>query len=304
MSLKFLMKSSGLAALAVCLSTTALPAAASAATDDARGKWSQRGNEARAARVERRGNFRSNRIDRRSENRASRVERRGDRRAQQVQNRTNDASPRVERWGDRKSAKIDRRSENRASRIERRGDNRADRVDRRSERVANRIENRNRSYSNSNRNRGYVGKERVIQNQQRYKDRRDWRKDNWRKDNWRDGRDYRSGYKDGYRDHRKWDRKWRKNNRYNWHKYRSNHRNTYRLGRYYAPYHNYSYRRLSIGFFLDSMFYSSRYWIDDPWQYRLPDVYGPYRWVRYYDDALLVDIYSGEVVDVIHDFFW
>ena len=31
---------------------------------------------------------------------------------------------------------------------------------------------------------------------------------------------------------------------------------------------------------------------------------GPYRWVRYYDDVLLVDIYSGEVVDVIHDFFW
>ena len=31
---------------------------------------------------------------------------------------------------------------------------------------------------------------------------------------------------------------------------------------------------------------------------------GPYRWVRYYDDALLVDIYSGEVVDVIYDFFW
>ena len=32
--------------------------------------------------------------------------------------------------------------------------------------------------------------------------------------------------------------------------------------------------------------------------------HGPYRWVRYYDDVLLVDIYSGEVVDVIYDFFW
>ena len=31
---------------------------------------------------------------------------------------------------------------------------------------------------------------------------------------------------------------------------------------------------------------------------------GPYRWIRYYDDALLVDTYSGEVVDVIHRFFW
>jgi len=26
--------------------------------------------------------------------------------------------------------------------------------------------------------------------------------------------------------------------------------------------------------------------------------------VRYYDDVLLVDIYTGEVVDEIRDFFW
>ena len=70
------------------------------------------------------------------------------------------------------------------------------------------------------------------------------------------------------------------------------------------PYRNYSYRRFGIGGFLDSLFYSNRYWINDPWQYRLPEVYGPYRWVRYYDDVLLVDTYSGQVVDVIYDFFW
>ena len=51
-------------------------------------------------------------------------------------------------------------------------------------------------------------------------------------------------------------------------------------------------------------YYQPDYWLDDPWQYRLPPVYGPYRWVRYYDDALLVDIYSGQVVDVIDNFFW
>ena len=62
--------------------------------------------------------------------------------------------------------------------------------------------------------------------------------------------------------------------------------------------------KLGIGFYLDTLFYSSRYWIDDPWTYRLPEVYGPYRWIRYYDDALLVDIYTGEVVDVIPNFFW
>ncbi|MDB5726384.1 MAG: hypothetical protein JWQ16_3138, partial [Novosphingobium sp.] len=65
-----------------------------------------------------------------------------------------------------------------------------------------------------------------------------------------------------------------------------------------------SYRRLGIGFTLQPLFYSNNYWINDPGNYRLPEAYGPYRWVRYYDDALLVDIYSGRVVDVINAFFW
>ncbi|NCU12022.1 MAG: RcnB family protein [Sphingomonadaceae bacterium] len=61
---------------------------------------------------------------------------------------------------------------------------------------------------------------------------------------------------------------------------------------------------MSIGFFLDALFFGEDYWIADPAYYRLPEAYGPYRWVRYYDDAVLVNIYSGEVVDVIYDFFW
>ena len=122
---------------------------------------------------------------------------------------------------------------------------------------------------------------------------------------------YRSGYRDGnrtgYRDgdrYSSWNRDWRRDNRYNWYSYRNQYRDRYRLGRYYAPYSNYNYSRLSIGFRLGSLFFGSRYWINDPWQYRLPEAYGPYRWVRYYDDALLVNTYSGEVVDVIYDFFW
>jgi Ni/Co efflux regulator RcnB len=51
-------------------------------------------------------------------------------------------------------------------------------------------------------------------------------------------------------------------------------------------------------------FYGNQYWINDPWQYRLPSAYGPYRWIRYYDDALLVDLRTGEVVDVINGVFW
>ena len=76
------------------------------------------------------------------------------------------------------------------------------------------------------------------------------------------------------------------------------------MGTYYAPYRYYTYRRYGAGTYLSSLFYRSNYWITNPWQYRLPDVWGPYRWVRYYNDVLLVDIYTGQVVDVIHNFFW
>lgn len=102
----------------------------------------------------------------------------------------------------------------------------------------------------------------------------------------------------------RWSNNWRNDNRYNWRKYREQKRNYYRLGRYYAPYRDRNYSRVSIGFSLGSAYFGSRYWINDPWQYRLPAAYGGYRWVRYYDDVLLVDVRNGRVVDVIRDFFW
>jgi hypothetical protein len=118
------------------------------------------------------------------------------------------------------------------------------------------------------------------------------------------GRDGNGGSRWSGSNGRGWNNDWRRDNRYNWSSYRNTNRNVFRLGRYHSPYNSWSYRRLGIGFSLQPLFYSSSYWINDPWQYRLPEAYGPYRWVRYYDDALLVDIYSGEVVDVIYDFFW
>jgi len=132
-----------------------------------------------------------------------------------------------------------------------------------------------------------------------------YRREEYRRDadrRW-DNRGDRSRYGTN-QDYRRWDNRWRDNRRYDWYSYRRTSPSAFRVGIYYSPYRNYSYRRLSVGFFLDSLFYSNRYWINDPWQYRLPDVYGPYRWVRYYDDALLVNVYSGEVVDVIYSFFW
>ncbi|MDQ3080422.1 MAG: RcnB family protein [Pseudomonadota bacterium] len=77
----------------------------------------------------------------------------------------------------------------------------------------------------------------------------------------------------------------------------------FNLSNYYDPYRS-NYRRFSIGISLWPSYYSSRYWLNDPWQYRLPPAYGPYRWVRYYNDALLVNIYTGRVVDVEYGFFW
>ena len=131
-----------------------------------------------------------------------------------------------------------------------------------------------------------------------------WRGDqrDWRRDDWRWGWNGRSGWDN--RDFRSWDNRWRDNRGYNWFSYRRSHRVIYQPGPYFAPYRSHRYDRLSIGLYLDSLFFQPRFFINDTNAYRLPPVYGPYQWVRYYDDVLLVDIYSGEVVDVIYDFFW
>ena len=121
------------------------------------------------------------------------------------------------------------------------------------------------------------------------------------------------GIRDGIRDHDelkrrernrdRWSGDWRHDGRYDWYNYRNRYGSLFRVGRYYDPY-GWGYRRFSTGFSIWPSYYGSNYWLNDPWQYRLPPAYGPYRWVRYYDDALLVDIYTGQVVDVVHNFFW
>ena len=126
-------------------------------------------------------------------------------------------------------------------------------------------------------------------------------------DNRGDDRNNRSGYSWGRdNDNRgnRWNQGWRNDRRYDWRGHRDRYRNYYSPGRYYSPYRGHSYRRYGIGINIGSAFFGSRYWINDPSYYRLPPAYGPYRWVRYYDDVLLVDLRSGRVVDAIHDFFW
>ncbi len=308
---KFL-QAAGMAALAAALMVTALPASAQDRGNVREARSAERGSSNQGARsggsFERRAQAQRSqqrttvRTDQRRQQRPAQIERRAERRAAQVDRRSEQRAARVERQGDRAAAQaawqgnrnqarqIDRRSEQAARQIERRGDWRAQQIERRGDnrqdRADRRVERRDNEWRGDAR--------RAANNNDR------WRNDNnnrWRNDNnsWR-GNDRRND--------RRWDRRWRDNNRYDWQRYRNTNRVVFRLGTYYAPYRNYSYRRVNVGYRLDSLFFGSRYWISSPWQYRLPEVYGPYRWVRYYNDVLLVDIYSGEVVDVIHDFFW
>lgn len=138
-------------------------------------------------------------------------------------------------------------------------------------------------------------------NDRRERDRADWRNDRGNRYAW-DTRDRPRAGSHNWAGN--WDHDWRRDQRYDWQRYRDRYGDRYRA-RYHAPRGwSYGYSRFSIGFSLWSGLYSSQYWINDPYYYRLPPAYGSLRWVRYYDDALLVDIRSGQVVDVIYDFFW
>jgi Ni/Co efflux regulator RcnB len=74
---------------------------------------------------------------------------------------------------------------------------------------------------------------------------------------------------------------------------------------YAAPYRNWRYRRVNVGFQLRPVFYSPRYYISDYGYYRLPPPRHSWlRWIRYGDDLLLVNIRTGRVLDVVHYRYW
>jgi Ni/Co efflux regulator RcnB len=101
-----------------------------------------------------------------------------------------------------------------------------------------------------------------------------------------------------------WNTGWRGDTRYDWVGWRARHRTLFHPGFYYPPSGGYGYAPVGAGALLASAFLSEQYWIDDPSIYHLPPASDPYRWVRYYNDILLVDIDTGEVVDVVPDVFW
>jgi Ni/Co efflux regulator RcnB len=100
----------------------------------------------------------------------------------------------------------------------------------------------------------------------------------------------------------------RNRGRQDWGNWRRDHRDWQPSRRFRAPsYHRpngWYYRRWSYGDFLPSLFWSSQYWISNWSMYDLPPPPPGAIWVRYGDDAVLIDRFSGEVIDVVYGFFY
>jgi Ni/Co efflux regulator RcnB len=103
---------------------------------------------------------------------------------------------------------------------------------------------------------------------------------------------------DNDRDHREW----RHDQREDWQRWRDAHRNDYRRGAWRAPF---AYRSFGIGTTVPRDYWAPRYYVNNWGTYRLPaPTYGYYRYVRHYDDVLLINTRNGRVVRVYHNFYW
>lgn len=100
----------------------------------------------------------------------------------------------------------------------------------------------------------------------------------------------------------RWNRDWRNDQRYDWRRYRDQHRSHFHLGLYVDPF-GWGYQSFNIGYRMYPAYYGNQYWID-PAMYDLPYPPPGAAWVRYWNDAVLVDTYTGTVIDVIPGFFW
>jgi Ni/Co efflux regulator RcnB len=128
----------------------------------------------------------------------------------------------------------------------------------------------------------------------------------------RDGRDGRDGRWNGDRadgrDHRDGDRHdnpWRRGDR--WQPGRAPpvfwSQDRYRIGGYRAPY-GYYVRTWGFGDFLPRGWYAQDYWIGDFLDYDLPYPPPGYTWVRVGGDALMIDRFTGRIVQVVRGIFW
>lgn len=129
--------------------------------------------------------------------------------------------------------------------------------------------------------------QRDLRDARRFGDRRDVREQR------RDVRDARQELREDRRDYRQAGRD-------DWRGYRQRNRTVYARGNWNAPFRYNSFRP---GSRIGANFYGQRYVIADPYRFRLPRPVGNQRWVRHYDDVLLIDTRRGYVVDVLRGFY-
>lgn len=88
--------------------------------------------------------------------------------------------------------------------------------------------------------------------------------------------------------------------------YRPDNRGGY--GSYRGPAYNhprgYGYRAYAPGYRVPRAYFDSRYFIERPGDYRLPQVYGGTRWVRIGPDALLIRLTDRIVVRSVRGLFY
>lgn len=112
---------------------------------------------------------------------------------------------------------------------------------------------------------------------------------------YREDRRDRNRDRNGYRDR---NRNWGSND---WRGYRNTNRNLYARGNWRAPFR---YNRFQIGGRIAPNYFGSQYVIQDPWRYRLPIARPNTRWVRHYNDVLLVNYRTGRVIQVNRGFYF
>lgn len=111
----------------------------------------------------------------------------------------------------------------------------------------------------------------------------------------RDVRDARREYREDLNDR---NRRWARND---WNSWRDQNRGVFARGHWRAPFR---YNAFRPGVRIAAGYYGPRFFVTDPWRYHLPPTGYNQRWVRHYNDLLLVDVRRGIVIDVIRNFYW
>ena len=72
----------------------------------------------------------------------------------------------------------------------------------------------------------------------------------------------------------------------------------------YVRPHGWYEHRWSYGEILPALFWTQNYWLGDYYDYGLADPPPGFVWVRYGDDALLVNVYTGAILQVEYGVFY